>query len=135
MLQNFPFLCEVFTLDRPPPSSRLKFQKYSKTIWQRNIQNTKFFFCLFCFVRFSHNTHNLQWFGCFTGGGVSCTHHCHAFLILHSVTYTYINVFIPCFSNLLFCLSERQRHDWCFDCQKCHAIGPFCDSLHCGRVY
>lgn len=54
---EFPFLCDFFFLDQPPPSSRLKFQKYSKTIWQRNIQ-TPSFFSGFC--HFRHNTQMLS---------------------------------------------------------------------------
>lgn len=47
LLQNSPFYVNFFFLRPTSTKLTVKMSKYSKTIWQRNIQTPSFFFFLF----------------------------------------------------------------------------------------
>ena len=96
MLQNSPFYVNFFFLDQPPPSSRLKFQKYSKTIWQRNIQ-TPIFFLVFFSVFNTQMLSSVVWCSTYWWS-LMYTSAMHFWYCIHLLnTPLYSNVFIPLF--------------------------------------
>lgn len=120
---------------QPPPSSRLKFQKYSKTIWQRNIQTSMFF--LFC--HFSHNTQMLKFSALMfqLTGGVSCTHWPCIFDIafiyfVHHYILMCLSPVVPICQQYFFSFLLLLREKPGGDCQRvCHAVWSFSICASC----